>query len=261
MSASLWLMAGFACAAWTGYRRFSSSRRGSPAQRSAPDETAAVTKRAVSRISEVTVYQGEALVTREVSVPEGDGTVELTVGPLPEQTVERSLFTESLDGSRVLSTRFRSRAIASDTRQEVRSRQARIKQLEAEGERLKKEISVHAEDLLYLQGLGRFTSAVLTSLTEKGRVESEPIVTLSKFIMDNRGTKSQSEMDLRQRLQANTEEAALMHKQLTELTARRIERDAVIVVRKTRAQAGAVRLGYVVGAATWSPQYRLRGCA
>ena len=263
MSASLWMMAGFACAQLGPITDDQTPAAVPQAQRSSRDETAAVPKRAVSRIIEVTVYQGEALVTREVQVPEGEGTVELTVGPLPEQTVERSLFTESLDGSRVLSTRFRSRAIPSDTRQEVRSKQAQIKQLEAEGERLKKEISVQAEDLVYLQGLSRFTSAMLTSLTEKGRVDSEPIVTLSKFIMDNRGTKSKNEMDLRQRLQANTEEAAFLNRQLTELTvgSSRIERDAVIVVQKTKAQGGTVRLGYVVGAATWTPQYRLRAGA
>ena len=43
--------------------------------------------------------------------------------------------------------------------------------------------------------------------------------------------------------------------------ASRIERDAVIVVSKTRPAAGTVRLGYLVGAASWSPQYRLRGGA
>ena len=39
-----------------------------------------------SRITDVTVYQGQALVTREVSVPEGDGTFELVVTPMPAQT-------------------------------------------------------------------------------------------------------------------------------------------------------------------------------
>ena len=60
---------------------------------------------ATSRIVAVTVYQGQALVTREVSVPEGAGTIELVVTPLPPQTVENSLYTEGADGLRVLSTR------------------------------------------------------------------------------------------------------------------------------------------------------------
>ena len=40
-----------------------------------------------------TVYQCQALVTREVNVPEDEGTVELVVTPLPPQTIDQSLHT------------------------------------------------------------------------------------------------------------------------------------------------------------------------
>src|SRR5512134_7387 len=43
-----------------------------------------------SKIVAVTVYQGTALVTREVDVPEGQNLVEVVVSPLPEQTVDSS---------------------------------------------------------------------------------------------------------------------------------------------------------------------------
>ncbi len=58
-------------------------------------------------------------MTREVGVPDGQGTVELLVTPLPAQVVASSLFTEGTDGVRVLSTRFRTREVKDDTRQEV----------------------------------------------------------------------------------------------------------------------------------------------
>ena len=54
-----------------------------PAQPAAP----AAPKTANSRIIHVTVYQNNALVTREVDVPEGPGTLEIVVTPLPPQTV------------------------------------------------------------------------------------------------------------------------------------------------------------------------------
>src|SRR5690349_2867585 len=84
---------------------------------------------AVSKITTVTVYQGQALVTREVSVPAGEGTVELVVTPLPAQAVDSSLYTEGADGLRVLSTRFRTRAVKEDTRQEVRAQEELLKKL------------------------------------------------------------------------------------------------------------------------------------
>src|SRR5262249_3166623 len=50
-------------------------------------------KIAPSRVAAVTVYPNSALVTREVDVPEGAGTLELTVTPLPPMTVNSSLYT------------------------------------------------------------------------------------------------------------------------------------------------------------------------
>jgi hypothetical protein len=100
-------------------------------------------------------------------------------------------------------------------------------------------------------------------LTEKGRLDSDAIITLSKFVMENRGAKARNETELRRQLQANTEATEFATRQLAELSAgtSRVERDAVIVVHKARLRAGIVRLGYLVGAASWRPQYRLRGGA
>lgn len=73
-------------------------------------------KPAASRVTAVTVYQGNALVTRTVDVPEGKGLVEVVVTPLPAETIDSSLYTEGTDGLRVLSTRYRMRAVKEDTR-------------------------------------------------------------------------------------------------------------------------------------------------
>jgi N-terminal domain of unknown function (DUF4140) len=117
MNASLWMAAALSCAQF-----------GSPADQTAVNTSRAARAQAenpsprpaVSRIVAVTVYQGQELVTREVSVPEGEGNVELNVTPLPPQTVDNSLYSEGADGLHVLSTRFRTRAVKDDTRQEVR---------------------------------------------------------------------------------------------------------------------------------------------
>ncbi len=260
MTASFWLVPVLFCAQFTSVDE--------PRGASAPNSEARVEnvpppRPAVSTITDVTVYQGQALVTRTVTVPEGDGTIELVVTPLPSQTVDSSLFTEGSDGLRVLSTRFRTRAVKDDTRQEVRAKEELIKKLHDEAVKLEKEIAVHDEDLQFLQKLGGFTGASLAGLTAQGRLESEPIIALSKFVMDNRGAKTKTSAELRLKLEANAEAAEFAKRQLTELSAgrSRVERDAVIVVHKTRQQAGTVRLGYLVGAAAWQPQYRLRGAA
>ena len=85
---------------------------------------------AASRILHVTVYPDSALVTREVEVPAGAGLMELVVSPLPHATVTSSLYTEAAEGMRVLTTRFRSRPVQEDTREEVRKIEEEIKKLQ-----------------------------------------------------------------------------------------------------------------------------------
>src|SRR5207244_4314289 len=72
-------------------------------------------KTAASKVVAVTVYQTSALVTREVTVPDAAGAMELTVAMLPPQTVQNTLYAEGGPGLRVLSTRARTRAVREDS--------------------------------------------------------------------------------------------------------------------------------------------------
>jgi hypothetical protein len=79
MNASFFLVAVFVCAQAGPPEE---PARANPAQNTrAPVENAPPPKPAASKIADVTVYQGQALVTREVNVPEGDGMIELVVTP------------------------------------------------------------------------------------------------------------------------------------------------------------------------------------
>src|SRR5262245_33887554 len=81
-------------------------------------------KSAPSKVTSVVVYQNTALVTREVTVPDAAGQHEVIVTPMPAATLASSLYAEGNDGLRVLSARFRTRAIAEDTREDVRKLEA-----------------------------------------------------------------------------------------------------------------------------------------
>ncbi|MDB5351331.1 MAG: hypothetical protein JWN86_2578 [Planctomycetota bacterium] len=217
-------------------------------------------KPATSKIAAVTLYQGNALVTREVAVPEGKGLVELVVTPLPARTLDGSLYTEAPDGFRVLSTRYRTRAVKEDTRKEVRAKEEQIKSLQAEGKKIKGELRVLEQNLEFVLKLESFTGVTMRSLAEKGAFDSEKIIDLSKYVMEARGEKSASKVELEQKTLSNLEAMEFAKRQLAELSAgsSRTEIDAVIVVDKSHAPAGSVRLNYLVGDATWAPRYRLR---
>ncbi len=216
-----------------------------------------------SRVTAVTVYQDSALVTREVSAPEGKGIVELVVSPLPAQVIANSLYTEGTDGLRILSTRFRTRAVREDTRKAVRTQEEMIKTLAAESGRIKKEVEVLNQNLGFLQKLENFTGATMQGVAEKGMLNGETTIKLTTYVMESRAEKSAALVVLEQKLKANAEATAFAEAQLQELSAgsSRTESDAVIVLDKANAPAGTVRLNYLVSASTWKPQYRLRAGA
>jgi hypothetical protein len=215
---------------------------------------------APSKVVSATVYQGTALVTREVDVPAGQGLVEVVVSPLPPQTIDSSLYTEGGDGMRILSTRYRTRAVREDTRAEVRAKQEQIKKLQAEQARIQRETQVAEQNLLFVGKLEQFTAATMQGLAEKGLLNGETTITLSKYVMSGREEIAKKQVELAQSAQANREATEFAERELRELAAgsSRTERDAVIVVDKQNAAAGKVSLNYLVSAATWRPQYKLR---
>ena len=219
-------------------------------------------KAAPSRVTAVTVYQGNALVTRLVDVPDGRGLVEIVVTPLPPQTVDSSLYADGTDGLRVLSSRYRTRAVKEDTRKEVRAKEAEIRTLKQEAERLKNEAQVADQNLQLLTKLENFTSVTMQHLAEKGLLNSEGTLSLAKYVMTTRVEKAAALVVVQQKMQGNAEATEFATRELTELTSGsgRTERDAVIVVDRG-GPGGKVRLNYLVTAATWRPQYRFRAGA
>jgi hypothetical protein len=171
-------------------------------------------KRVPSHISGVTVYQSNALITREVDVPEGMGSMELVVTPLPPGVANSSLYSEGNDGIRILSTRYRSRPIQNDTREEVRKLEMQIKELGIAAQKLQAEMATIEQNMQLLSKLENFTSATTHAATEKGALNSEAPITLSKYVMDQRTQKSKDLVALREQTRANGEESAFAQRKL-----------------------------------------------
>ena len=75
---------------------------------------------AKGRITEVTVYRGQALITRQVPIELAAGNHEIVVSSLPHKIISDSLYAYAADDISVLSVRYRERAEKEDTREEVK---------------------------------------------------------------------------------------------------------------------------------------------
>lgn len=228
-----------------------------------PKDEKAAPKMAASRIVHVTVYPDSALVSREVEVPAGEGLMELVVSPLPEATLTSSLYAEAPEGLRVLTTRFRSRAVREDTREEVRKLEDEIKKLQATARRIQADVEQLTASTLFVTQLEKFSTASTQHATEKGKLDSDATIQLAKYLMETRGDKSKQAFALKEQLLENNEAMEFATRKLREITtgSNKVERDAVLVIDKVNAAAGKVRLNYLVSSATWRPQYKFRAGA
>jgi hypothetical protein len=201
-----------------------------------------------SKVTAVTVYPLNALVTREAEVPPGKGPVELTISPLPQAAVLSSLNGEGSEGIRVLSTRFRPRTVTIDNREAIARLQDETDQLTTAREKLDADLRAVQENLKMLSKLENILP-----------MSPDPI-TLVKYIKEDRIEITRGQVKLEQDIKTNQGKANVLKGQMSELAgATRTERDAVIVVDRGEVNtAGKVRLSYLVDQATWRPQYKLR---
>ncbi|MBL8824340.1 MAG: DUF4139 domain-containing protein [Planctomycetia bacterium] len=217
-------------------------------------------KEVKSRVAHVTVYTASALISRDVDVPEGTGLMELVVNPLPPQVVDGTLYSEGNDGVRILTTRYRTRAIEQDVREEVKKLNEERKKLAISKQEMEAKQKVLTDNLALLVKLEGFTGATMQHLTEKGLLSADQTISLSKYIMETRATKSDELAKLRQMIQVNQEADQFLARKLSEVAGgtNRTERDAVITINKANQAPARIRLNYLVSQASWSPQYKFR---
>jgi hypothetical protein len=217
-------------------------------------------KLAASRIVKVVAYPNSALVTRDVDVPPGTGMVELIVSPLPVRVIHNTLYSEGSAGIRILSTRYRTRPVFEDTREEVRKLEDSKKKLELAAEKIKADLNAVSMNMKTLDGLEKFTTVTTVSATEKGGLNGDTAIAMVKYVMEQRTERMKEKVVLEQQLRDNGEQLQFVAAKLKDLTkgSTREERDAVIVVDREVAGAGKIRLNYIVDEVRWTPQYKLR---
>jgi hypothetical protein len=214
--------------------------------------TAPAAKIAKSKIDRIVVYPNSALVTREVEVPDGGGLVELTVAPMPEHIVPSTMYSEGTDGIRILTTRFSTRQVLEDTSEERRKLEAEKEKLDVIASKIESEMVSCQKNMDLL--------VKLEATTEKSTRTGDEIVTVSKYVMEQRTEKAKEMVGLKEQQRLNSIKLNFVQRKMGELGqgSGRMEREAVIVVDREKSKGGTVRLNYLVGSVTWHPEYKVR---
>jgi uncharacterized protein (TIGR02231 family) len=211
-------------------------------------------------ISKVTVYRGQALVTRTVSVDLPPGAMELVVKDLPAMIVPESIFAQTSDDIKVLSVRYREKAVSQDTRQEVKQLDTRIEDVQ---HKLKYAESEHKHlDMQWqmFEKLKDFTIAAANIDLNRGLLTFKPVKSLTELIEKKGLDYFKQKMDLEDKIDELKKEQELLGRKRGELVAgqSKTEREAVLFISKAGGKKIAIELSYLVGGANWQQQYNLR---
>lgn len=212
------------------------------------------------QVDAVTVYRGQAYVTRLVEVAGPAGLREVVVTDLPEHVVPDSIYAEAADGVEVRSVRYRVRPVQEDVRQEVRELDEKLRQVRDKIEANQRHLALMGERKAYLENLESFVAPTASTELSKGVLNAETLKTLTGFVFEQRSTIADEELRLQQEGRALGEQEQLLERKRNVLsgTSARTVREAVVFVNVPGHQGGRLRLRYLVNSATWSPSYTVR---
>jgi hypothetical protein len=210
-------------------------------------------------VDEVTVYRGQALVTRQIEIPGAAGLHEIVVTDLPERIEAGSIYAESADGVEVRSVRYRIRPVERDVREEVRKLDDAIRQVQDQQHANEAQEKVLGEQAAYLSKLEQFTAPTANAELTKGVLNAETLKALTKFQFEQRSTVADQLLKLSLEQRDLADKLAVLNRQREVLTggSAKTIREAVVFVQ-SKAAGGRLRLRYLVDGATWDPSYNVR---
>lgn len=214
------------------------------------------------KIEQVTVYRGQAMVTRKVPVDAPPGEVNLVVGELPHRIVPGSLYATGDEALQVRAVRYRQRAVKEEPRPEIREIDRKLEQLAARQREIQSKQRLLSEKRKYLDQLEGFTSQKTAKEMDAGTLKVETVVSLTQFIFKQRQELAEQSLRLDEQNRSVAEEVSLLQRKRKELTSgtTRTVREAVVYLEKRGRAPATLHLNYLVEGASWSPTYTLR-CA
>lgn len=209
------------------------------------------------RVSHVTLYRNQAMVTRTIEIQEGVGNSEVVIGDLPENVVADSLFAEGSTGIEVRAVQFRTRAVGESPREEVRQLQDQIVALQDKIQLNQKNAEIVNSKARYLDQLEKtVTPADPSDLS----LEATDLERMTVFLFEQRELIAPKQIELNKEQRDLDQQLDLLQRQLGEITngATKTVREALLFVTKVDDSPQQVRLNYLVNNCGWSPTYTVR---
>lgn len=211
------------------------------------------------RIVRVTLYRGQALVTREVTVEGAAGVQEIVVPGLPPSIVDGSLYAESANGLEVRAIRFRQSAVGEEPRDEIRTLDQQISAGQSALALLNRKLELAAQKLAWLDQMQGFVAPTAGSDLSRGVLNAEALREMTRFSFEERTRIAEEQVQLEADRQKIGAEVDLLNRKRSELAsgAQRTVNEAVLFIEKKADGPRQIELNYLVDNCGWSPSYTI----
>jgi hypothetical protein len=207
----------------------------------------------------VTVYRGQALVTRVIEIAGPPGLREIVVTDLPEHAIPESLYAESSGQVEVRSVLFRERAVMQDVREEVRKIDDQIRALGDLIAANQQRVNLLNERRVMVEKLEQFTAPTASVELTKGVLDPKALKDMADYLSQQRQSISEDDLKFRLERRDLDEQMVLLQRQRQEVAgaSARTSREALIFANVIQADA-RLELRYLVNNASWTPSYSVR---
>ena len=211
-------------------------------------------------ISKVTVYRGQALVTRSIDIDLPAGTSGLIVENLPNKIVPESLHAQTSGDIKALSVRYREKAVKEDTREEVKKLDAQIEDVNGQIYNAKREHQMSLALWKKFTPIWKLAADGSNVNLNRGILEFKPIKELTEYLETKSVGWHKEVVRLEVHKKDLEKELELLKRKRAKLDAgrSRAERQAILFVKKNDNKKSSIELSYLVNGANWLPQYNLR---
>jgi hypothetical protein len=211
------------------------------------------------KLDAVTVYRGQALVTRLVDVPGPAGLREVVVTNLPEHIIPGSVFAEAGPTVEVRSVVFRVRPVSQDVREDVRKLDIQTRDVQDAEAANTRAQQLNTERKQYLDKLEQFVAPTASAELTRGVLNADTLKLLTTFLFEQRQMIATEDLKLAKGARDLSDQLTLLHRQMAELTtgASKEVREAVVFAN-FKQPGGQLHIKYLVDSASWSPSYVAR---
>ena len=203
------------------------------------------------KISEVTVYQGTALVSRVVEIPAApEASMEVVVSGLPSATDSNSVYADQALGVVIRSVAFRTKEPdkATQAQSEVAKLEQSIKDLQRASAIARNEIALRRIRQEFLKRLGSdFVAPAAQQEMTHGVLQADELKKITKLHFEEYERASQEIMKLGLDIEENAAQLELLEDRRNTLAAGPpVIYEAVVYLQKTAAGPASLKLNYLV---------------